>query len=1163
MPTDKKYLGDFANGGGDYDSAPFAIGPNKSVNMENCRIGTTDAGETGTVESIGSTILIPNPYLPAGENIEIESAIDDANARIVSFNWNSNGDHAIFAYYCNLKSWFIVLLNSQVTGGLNFDKNQLIHSARIINFCVYWVNYLQNQPRRMNIEAGIKLNHPSFNTSFAPYTSPLTQSVIAWARRQPGLPPSQVKVYQTSPVLTTNFIATEAFLFAYRYVYRDYEISTLSGYSTLANYNYPSDQFNRIDITLPLQERIDQDVIQVDLVAIFLNTGQAFIVQSWRTIIPSDLVAIQNHNNGTSPLTYPFYNNQIGIALDAAYVAKEFDSIPLFAKTDENAKNRSLIGNHILGYDTPTTTSLTAIPVTQTQGGGGGGTVTGEWFYIYVVYTIADGPEQIFSAYIIRMTTLSPAQGYYAPFTLFPLNPTIGPPFPPSVDFSTMNFLGTDGNTAASVLASAAGAPDGISSYTLIQLTDQSTSVVITGTGGSPVFVNQLILKSDNYYNLSVSFMDNYGAKCGVISPFVRVQIPDRVYNQLTYYSFIDWVLSNANALNEIPDWAFYYSIDITKSQRTRFFLQARGKNITYATKDADNNYVFDTSTYDISNAGIAVDISLIFPLGLGYSFSLGDIIKIYTPTQEVSLAIIDQSAQYVICQLADLGAIGNQTTLYATFIFEIYTPYKAQSNEPLYEVSQIFPIANPGTNARTYSIISGQIEGDAYLITRTDAFGQYLAEAMNPNDKFYKQWFTDTGRPNFIDYIGQVDKQNSIAYSNTFIPGSKTNGLSTFDALDTQDVFPECGAISKLQLSSKVEGQLGNVLLAICEQETASLYLSETQMVSAVQNEFLAQSSSVIGTINVLKGSFGTAHPESVVEFRGNIFFWSEQNGQIVQYSSNGLFPISNYKATRFWKLFSEQFLSMTQSEIEALGSRPFVFMCVDSHNWELLVTIPKLLEIPPKGYLPDYPEMIYPFDIWDGQAKTIVYKLNAEPNFWQGAYNHTPEGMVSIQNKVYGFKNGQMYQHGSISDYLINIYGVTYKARIMVVSNVLPNTPKTYDAIGIEGNLIPSLTYFRTEPNLAEYNQYDLPEQASDLVDFDYTIKEGEIYATILRNKLVPTATGLDFNGLLTAERIRAITLKILIEFTPPITSPLELRFITLDLTVSRGHGVLMQKT
>jgi len=163
----------------------------------------------------------------------------------------------------------------------------------------------------------------------------------------------------------------------------------------------------------------------------------------------------------------------------------------------------------------------------------------------------------------------------------------------------------------------------------------------------------------------------------------------------------------------------------------------------------------------------------------------------------------------------------------------------------------------------------------------------------------------------------------------------------------------------------------------------------------------------------------------------------------------------------------------------------------------------------------------------------------------------------MFGIQNSTYGFKNGQLWQHNSITDFTITIYGVQYKARVMFMSNSTPKRPKVYNNISVEGNMKPSLTYFRTEPTLAEFNQYDLYEQASDLMDFDFEVKEGQLYSFIYRNKLVPTESGLSLNGLLTAEKIRALYLKILIEFTPPSDTPLELRYVNLGLSISSGHS------
>src|ERR1700743_784372 len=406
MQQEKKYFGSPQNAGGDFDNAFFAVEQNNWVNMENCRTLTTAAGEIGTVESIGSTILINNPNLPAGDNIVIGSALDESNNRIAYFVWNSNGDHTIYLFDAIADNIVVVLKNSQVVGGLNFDKNKVIHSTRIVNGCLYWVNDTQNEPRRIDLTAGVEMNiepsnlptgyelntqylpvtHidplngnfkdasyivftftvppnpiPSYgsglisyklyyqgsngqpaqflnitmswvppeypnktpsavfidgvvapltalgtpnvdwdvfatattatiyikntwdfgtgDSAFAPiislnmlvnnivrtddisvnpYISPISQSVISWIRRQPGLPPIQTKIYQQSPVITANQVATDAFLFCYRYQYRNFELSTLSGESLLANFNAQTDLFNRIDISIPFGEMIDQ-----------------------------------------------------------------------------------------------------------------------------------------------------------------------------------------------------------------------------------------------------------------------------------------------------------------------------------------------------------------------------------------------------------------------------------------------------------------------------------------------------------------------------------------------------------------------------------------------------------------------------------------------------------------------------------------------------------------------------------------------------------------------------------------------------------------------------------------------------------------------------------------------------------------------------------------
>lgn len=177
--------------------------------------------------------------------------------------------------------------------------------------------------------------------------------------------------------------------------------------------------------------------------------------------------------------------------------------------------------------------------------------------------------------------------------------------------------------------------------------------------------------------------------------------------------------------------------------------------------------------------------------------------------------------------------------------------------------------------------------------------------------------------------------------------------------------------------------------MLAICQAQTASIYIGEVQLLGSSGNAFVAQSAGVIGTINVLKGNYGTINPESVTEYRGNCFWVDASNGRVIQYSSNGLFPISQYGMSRFWKQVCDQYVRMTAAQIEALGSRPFIFTTVDPYHNELLITIPQLLAAPPNGYLPDYPSIINPFHLYDGQAKTLVYKIGVGQGnpYWMAA--------------------------------------------------------------------------------------------------------------------------------------------------------------------------------
>lgn len=1289
LEIEKKYWEGYLNG----DDADAFILPTEYINLQEFRYGmTSDKGFARQLESVGGTLLIPSPtpVPPLSQNICIGIAYDNAHRRVVFFMYNTQGEHEIFCFDYMANAIYEVLQSSQVTGGLNFDKNHLIHSARVENGSVYWTDNL-NEPRRVNIDAGIKMNQPSYVTPIVAYVTPVSQSVIAWIRRQPGLPPLQTKIMPAVVTAAPNFIAKEAFQFAYRYQYRTYEYSTLSALSTLADFNEedsppsitnlnipntslfsgaylatnfllptsttpaygpniqakitrvgtagpnagaadisiplnwvgypatrtvtrvivegvnayfhqlpgngstgvlsagprpasipqsgkwyisyrdgvhptlnilqtwdwgladaafpptteanltlytstptPSKQFNEIDISIPLAEKIDQDVLQVDLIANYLLSGVFFIIKSWNKLKAAEAAQIAAHNAGTSALAYHFLNNQVGIAIDSAYAVKPFDSVPLLAATIEMAKNRGFMGNYLIGYNSSALITSLATSFTITVVGAAVGSfITGTW---YLINFFNAARTQVYHEYVIKTATSVTFQPFSPQYYYTVAG--AAPPFPITITTGLIPLGTSYTDIMAYYLTQTGDSQPG----NLGSVVNQNITVALLSQNQA---VNYGVLakafKANSFYQAAITFYDFAGRKCGVITnDTLKLTIPNTGFSANQYVTAINWTLSNTNALAEIPPWAYYYSIDLTKNLRTRFFVEAVGFG-AYATKDVSGNYTFTNLVYSSDLAGVAIDISFLASNGMGYIFTQGDAVNIYVNGANYNLAVIGQSGKYIICDLYNIGALGGS----ALMQYEIYTPYQQSTVEPYFEMSQLFAVFNPATAGRQYSVTQGQIAGDVFLFQRQNFSITYIAEAMSPNNKLYTRWFTDAGRPNFTDTIGQVSKVTSVAYSNTFIAGSQNNGLSTFDALDAEDLSPDFGPIQKLQLASKVQ-QIGTVMLAICSgPATASIYLSENTLISQTGDSVIAQANTVIGSVHELRGAFGTLHPESVIEFRGAIYWYDLQNSKVVQYADNGLFPISNYKLSRYWNLFSQAYKALTADQIEALGSRPFVFGTADPQHGELLFTVPRTLSAPPLGYLPDYPSEPYPFDIWDGQGKTIVYKLYTDPNRWQGSYAFTPEYSFYMENNLYLFKHGDLYVGNQSANYC-NYFGVQYQPKVMCLSNQQLNKPKSYNNASVEGNQAPQQLYMMARyPNL----------QSSDLVVDDFKNLEGIFYAPILRNRLDPAFDNNFSAALIAGEKMRTTALYIMGKWDAT-AGIVQVKFLNVGYTLSLGQ-------
>ncbi len=1152
MPNERKYFA-APDGGLDASSDAFAVGVNNYVNGENLRSQTTDSGVTQTLESIGNNVLISTPA-PSVTYLTLLAVEDIPNRRILKFQYNTTGsNHKIVCLYTDTNLEYDVLYSNQIIGGFTFSKDLPFHSARVIGDLLYWTQNIVD-PNKININKALKANNPSLDLGDTiPYNLPMVYPTQTLIKRPPYYGLEATK--QVDSVNLNNYINDFPFQFAYFYEYCDGEYSKLSAYSSLIPYGptvYSTE--NYVLLALPFAEPIDDDVQRIHLCVRYGNKGKTSEFKVFDKAIFLDYLQIIDHNAGTAQLSFNFYNNETPSILDDIQAGTPFDVVPLLSETLEIAKDRIMLGNNLVGYDAPTETSLTGQVVTV---GGSGGSWAGEWGYVILNANLSPPTQNTYYYPFVFVASGAPQQFYYFPAARVNAawyGGTWTPDLLANVNIADATFSANDETTFVSTLkifsypsptsGSTVGFPIWEAPYT-VSYDYSGISYPVTVVEFNPTDTANY-MKDNGTYNLNIGFKDRYRREGGLVNKIIQVIIPIRDYTQTSFAAAIQWALSNANANGEIPDWAYYYQIYVTKNLTTRFFIQGQVKAGNYVVRTVSAEGVISytyTASFDFETQyATAFDITPLFGIGMGYVFTPGDKITVFLNdgTTIPNLPIIGQVGQYVFFQLTDVGSFDFAAS------YEIYTPYKPVVNEPYYEASPVYPVLNPTADDRAYSTLTAILNGDVYAISRTLNTVVFITEAMSPNDRFWTDWETDSGWVNYITNLGQKRLTNNGAFSETYIPDTQVNGLNSFDALNVFPIPQNCGAIKKFILTSKVQDEQGQVMLAICENETCSIYLGETRILDNTgATQFIASSTEVIGTINVLKGSYGTINPESVTEFRGDVFFGDALNRKWIQYSNNGLFPISNYKMERFWNQWFLKYNSLTVNEIEALGGRPFLFCAVDPYHLELLISLPKLSNTPPKGYLPDYPNTIYPFDCLDFQEKTMVYKLGVAgylPHF-QTPYRWSVENFVTTQNNLYSFKNGLSYLHNQSQIGYNTFFGVNYKSKIAFVSNIQPNVPKTYDNLGVQSNIKPDFVYI--------YNEYPYT-QSTDLYADIISEREGIWYSTIKRNKL---PTGVINYGLLSGEKIRGVAVYILMEFTVD-TIPLELKFVNIGSSISSGH-------
>jgi hypothetical protein len=942
------------------------------INAENFRIGTTDVGSALRLESVGGTTPIESlPSAPGRNHVPLCAVEDEERRRIIYFLFYEDGNGNLIKCY-DRRDGLVYQVLDQTQADLNFSKNSLIQAKVYGDLLIYTDD--NQEIKIINIEAGIKANHPSYVTDVLPYIIPtgitptnprLAHEDITLLRRPPIYAPLTVKELDTTYPI--NGIKEQAFQFAWRYFYRDYQYSVLGIYSKLENYNAKDltpttpDDLKKIKVTMSLDEKIPQTVHRVELLVKNMDTLAVQAIQVWDKSDPDQEALITNHNTAAIPLVTWFFNDKTGISVSSEEFSKPEENIPRKCKTLDTARKRLFLANYLEGFNTPTKSSLTLTLIDANLTS----TITGVkvflWHCSYVNFPAA--ADKFSSSYMVYLDTVANVGWYQLPGAVVGSSqwPVLGA-VPTTISYSALQFAGTTEAAAAGF-----NIPAGYDGYSFYNYTDTTSTATVTDL---VIGDHAKLFKTNSSIQLGIGFYDRLRRRIGMFTdnrtntlaqPNGGVMIiPDRKFTGTVFQSAIRWNLIGGAVPAEIPAEAYYYGLVMTKNLRTRYFVQTYVDDCRYATKNPqDGTVTIDNTSLSASGKTyVAIDLGSLLKDGMGWEISPGDIARVYYSDMvnypPVNLSVVGMQGKHILCEWYDFGTFAPTSKM----IVELFIPYKRSDQEDFFEIGEMYKVNTPGTATRSYNTLTGTIQGDTHLLERASGAtipATYFAESMSTNDKFWQRWHDDTGKV-FPNIQGkEIRKPYSIAFSNVFVIGTQTNGLSSFEILDTEDVSPESGAIQKLLLTSKVQDD-GTVMLVICWAETMTMYLGEAQISDAASTAFFVKSEGVIGSINALRGSYGTQNAESVVLHRGQAYWFDAANGCFVRYDVNGLFPISDYKMKRVAKLIGETYMSLTQADIETLGNRPFIFGGVDPHHNEVLWAIPKL-GVPPKGYLNDYP--------------------------------------------------------------------------------------------------------------------------------------------------------------------------------------------------------------
>jgi len=270
--------------------------------------------------------------------------------------------------------------------------------------------------------------------------------------------------------------------------------------------------------------------------------------------------------------------------------------------------------------------------------------------------------------------------------------------------------------------------------------------------------------------------------------------------------------------------------------------------------------------------------------------------------------------------------------------LVEVYTPYKQPQLETetvFYETGQVYNIVNG-----QYQTLTGAItQGDVYFKTRQmggsvdpNTLYTFIVEDFNYTD-FFPSAFTSYGRPrSYNDVIGRTEQIAVMNYSEQYVIGSQTNGLTTFNPAN---FYGNAGGQTSSNFGNiKVLKQINNELLVIQTDNHGSVPVYINILEDQAQQESVAISESILNNIRYTQGKhIGIGNGRRSFSVYNNIAYWIDENrNEPVRWAGDGCLPMGG-KMTKYFR--------QTLQVAYAAGLQPIGWY--DIYNDEYVISIPQ----------------------------------------------------------------------------------------------------------------------------------------------------------------------------------------------------------------------------